>query len=65
VNTIVPEAGVTLDTRLLSQNIIVLPLEVANNLREAGLVVYLVAETGGVDDGQRDAGALLIKFQLC
>ena len=35
VNTIVSEAGVTLDTRLLSKNVIVLPLEVADDLGEA------------------------------
>jgi hypothetical protein len=35
VHTVVSEAGVTLDTRLLSKNVIVLPLEVANNLGEA------------------------------
>jgi hypothetical protein len=35
VDTIVSEAGVTLDTRLLSKNVIVLPLEVANDLGEA------------------------------
>ena len=32
VNAVVPEARVTLDTRLLSQNVIVLSLEVANDL---------------------------------
>ena len=32
VNTVVPEAGVTLDTGLLGQNIIVLSLKVPNNL---------------------------------
>lgn len=35
VDTVVPESGVTLDTRLLGQNIIVLSLEIANNLGEA------------------------------
>ena len=32
VNTVVPEARVTLDTGLLGENIIVLSLEVADNL---------------------------------
>jgi hypothetical protein len=32
VDTVVAESGVTLDTRLLSKNVIVLPLEVSNNL---------------------------------
>lgn len=35
VNTVVPESGVTLDTRLHGQNIIILSLEVADDLREA------------------------------
>jgi hypothetical protein len=33
--TVVAEAGVTLDTRLLCENVVVLPLEIANNLTEA------------------------------
>lgn len=32
VNSVVSEAGVTLDTRLLGKNIIILSLEVANDL---------------------------------
>lgn len=32
---------------------------------EPGLVVDLVAETGGVDNGEGDAGALLVKLELC
>ena len=35
MNTVVPEPGVTLDTRLLGQDVVVLSLEVANNLGEA------------------------------
>ena len=30
-----------------------------------GLVVNLVTETGGIDDGQGDASAFLIQFELC
>jgi hypothetical protein len=35
MNTIIAEAGVTLDTGLLCENIVVLSLKVANNLTEA------------------------------
>jgi hypothetical protein len=35
MNTIVAEAGVTLDTGLLCENIVVLSLKIANNLTEA------------------------------
>jgi hypothetical protein len=35
VNTIVAEAGVTLDTRLLRKNIIILALKIANNFTKA------------------------------
>ncbi len=35
VDAVVPEAGVTLDTRLLRQNVVILSLEEANDLREA------------------------------
>ena len=34
MDTVIAEAGVTLDTRLLSENVIVLALEVANDLLE-------------------------------
>ena len=52
VDTVVSEARVTLDTRLFRQDIIVLALEVSDNFGEAGLVVYLIAEAGGVDNGE-------------
>ena len=35
MNTVVPEAGVTLDSGFLAQNIVVLPLEISNDLGEA------------------------------
>ena len=35
MNTIIAEAGVTLDTGLLCENIVVLSLKIANNLTEA------------------------------
>jgi hypothetical protein len=35
MDTIVTEARVTLNTRLLCENVVVLPLEIANNLSEA------------------------------
>ena len=34
VHSVVPEAGVTLDTRLFSENVIVLAFEIANNFLE-------------------------------
>jgi hypothetical protein len=68
VNTVVAESRVTLDTRLLGDNAIVLALEISDDLLEAaswsasasslqrgnipGLVVDLVTEAGCVDDGQ-------------
>lgn len=65
VDTVIPEAGVTLDARLLRKNIIVLSFEVANNLGEGCLVVDLVAEAGCVDNGQGNARAFLVKLELC
>ena len=35
VHSVVAEAWVTLDTRLFGENVVVLPLEVANDLLEA------------------------------
>jgi hypothetical protein len=65
VDTVVSEAGITLDTRLFRQDVIVLALEISDNLGEARLVVYLITETGSIDDGQRYAGALLIELEFC
>lgn len=64
VDAVVAEPWVTLDTRLLGKNIIVLSLEVSLNLGEAGLVVDLVSEAWGVDNGQRDAGSLLVQLEF-
>lgn len=81
MDSVVSEAGVTLDTRLLGENVVVLSLEVADDLGEAvtcvsmsnwgvlarersspGLVVDLVSESGGINNGQGDAGALLVQL---
>jgi hypothetical protein len=35
MDTVVPEARVTLDTGLLSEDIVILSLKITNNLREA------------------------------
>jgi hypothetical protein len=35
MNTIIAEAGVTLDTGLLCENIVILSFKIANNLTEA------------------------------
>jgi hypothetical protein len=44
--TIIPEPRVTLDARLLSQNVIVLTLEVANNFLESRIKRYSVGYVG-------------------
>lgn len=76
VHAVVAEAGVTLDARLLGEDVVVLSLEVANDLGEAsksaqsgvqgevepGLVVNLVAESRRVDYCQADAGAFLVEL---
>lgn len=64
VHAVVPEPGVTLDPGLLGNNVVVFPLEVLDNLAEAGLVVNLVAKTGCVDNRQCNSGALLIQLQF-
>ena len=51
VNTIVAEAGITLDSGLFGENGIVLSLEITNDFVEGRLVVDLVTKAGGVDDG--------------
>ena len=64
VHTVVAEARVTLDPALLGKNVVVLALEVGADLAEGGLVVDGVAEAGSVDNGQTDAGSLLIQLEL-
>jgi hypothetical protein len=41
VNTVVAESRVTLDTRLLGENVVVLALEVADDFAEAGYACQL------------------------
>jgi hypothetical protein len=48
MHTVIPEARVTLDTRLLSQNVVVLTLEVANDFLEAKTKRYSVRYVGMV-----------------
>ena len=48
VNTVVPEAGVTLNARLLREDVVVLALEVANNLLESGAYVQVGATRSDV-----------------
>lgn len=71
VYTVVPESRVTLNTRLLGQDVVILSLEITDDLREAGtsrisieriadgwvpflprLIVDLITEAGGIDNGQ-------------
>ncbi len=47
VNTVVAEARVTLDPRLLGENVIILPLKVTNDLREAADKGQLAAAREG------------------
>jgi hypothetical protein len=65
VDTIVAEAGITLDSGLFCEDGIVLSLKVADDFAKGRLIVDLVAEARGVDNGQRDSGAFLIDFELC
>ena len=82
VYSVIPESRVTLNSRLLCKNIIVLALKVTDNFAEAiqksvhehlsgicvcvpRLVVNLVTESGGIDDGQGDAGSFLVQLELC
>ena len=79
VDTIVPETRVTLDTRLLSKNIIILSLEIADNLSKAGsislcdvsfdatsvpcFIIDLVTKPRGVNNGEGNTSAFFI--ELC
>ncbi len=52
MDTVVSESGVTLDARLLRQDVIILTLEVTDNLAEGSLIIDLIAKAWCVDDGQ-------------
>lgn len=54
MDTVVPEARVTLDTRLLCQNVVILPLEEADNLRETG--AYRVSADVGLEPHSEVSG---------
>lgn len=58
VDTVVPEARVTLDTRLLCENVVILPLEEANNFRETGL--YNISGATLTDSSKRGIAPGLI-----
>lgn len=64
MDSVVAESRVTLDSALLSQNVVVLPLQEGHYLVEGSLVVNAVAEAGRVDNGERHASAFLIELQL-
>ena len=64
VDSIVPEARVTLDPALLCQDVIILTLEVARDLAEGGFVVDAITKAWGVNNGQRNPRTLLIQLQL-
>jgi hypothetical protein len=78
MDTIVAETGVTLDTRLLRKNIIVLAFEITDNLAEAMnlsaktllqclprlpcFIIDLISESGCVDNRERNTGSFFIQF---
>ena len=64
MHAIVPEARVSLDPRLLGENIIILPLQIAADLAKAGLVVHTVTKARGIHNGQADPRAFLVELQL-
>ena len=64
MDSVISETWITLDSRLFSQDVVVLSLEVANNLAKGGLVVNLVAEAGCVNDSQRDSCSLFVQLKL-
>ena len=64
MHTIFREPGVSPNLRLDSKDVVVLPLKVAADLAERSLVVYVVTEAGGIDNGQADTRALVVKLQL-
>jgi hypothetical protein len=76
VNSVIPESGVSLDPRLLGQDIIILPLEIRRDLLEAAaqlcfkiqnspvLVINTLSETRGIDNSQSDPGSILLQLDI-
>jgi len=64
MHPVIPETRITLDATLLSQDIIILPLEISADLAEARLIVDAIAKARCIDNGQADARAFLIQLKL-
>jgi hypothetical protein len=60
VDTVVPEARVTLDSRFFGKNIVILAFEVSDDFTKAGFIVNLVTKTGGINDGEGNSGAFVV-----
>lgn len=58
VDTVVPEARVTLDTRLLCENVVILPLKEADDLRETGM--YRISGATSTDSSEQGIAPGLI-----
>ena len=65
VYTIVAESWVSLDSRFLCKDVVVLSLKVAHDFAKCRLVVDLVSKTWSIDDCQRDSRALFVKLEFC
>lgn len=64
VDTVVPETRVTLDTRFLCENVVVLSLEKAEDLLECWFVVKVVAKSWDVDQSDAQSHTILIKLDV-
>jgi len=52
VHTVIPETRVSLDSRLLGKNVVVLALEVADDLAKRSFVVDLISKARGINNGE-------------
>jgi hypothetical protein len=52
MHTVVPETRVSLDSRLLGKNVVVLAFEVAYNLAEGSFIVDLISKARGINNGE-------------
>ena len=64
MHPVIPEPGVSLDSRLFCEDVIVLTFEISNYLAKGSLVIDLVSKARSVDDSERNSRALFVKFKL-
>lgn len=62
MNTLVFESGVTLDSRFLGEDVVILLLKIADDRRKRRFVIDVVAKAGRITDRQTDRHPVFVQF---